>query len=361
MLKKILLNANYDHPLNQGGVSTFNRNIMKMFQNENKFEIKVLCYHSLKEKIHQKNLKNIIEIYKFPSFFKRIDRKILKYKIQTMLVKKKILEINPDIFIMNEPKDLEKIKDKKIKKILVQHMDYKTYINFYFNGKEDKLIDKTRKELDYFVCLSEYDKQKFSKELKIAEDKIVVIRHTSEIEKLEIYKKKNKVLIMVARLYNDQKRFDLAIKAMKKLPDFTLKIYGAGDKNFFNEIIKNNKLKNVEMCGPTSNVQEKLDESGILIMTSDFEGYPMVAIEAMRRGLPIVLRNTFDSARDIIPNNENGILLDKEWDEDKFVEAVRKIYENYEYYSENSKKLGERYSFENIQKKWLDLVEELNK
>ena len=47
-------------------------------------------------------------------------------------------------------------------------------------------------------------------------------------------------------------------------------------------------------------------------MTSDFEGYPITLIEAMRRGFPIVLRNTFDSAQDIVINN--GVLLEKEWD-----------------------------------------------
>lgn len=85
-------------------------------------------------------------------------------------------------------------------------------------------------------------------------------------------------------------------------------------------------------------------------MTSDYEGYPISIIEAMRRGLPIVLRNTFDSARDIVI--DNGVLLEKEWNEDKFIEAVKKIYDNYEYYSENSKKLGERYSLEVIKKEW---------
>lgn len=89
-------------------------------------------------------------------------------------------------------------------------------------------------------------------------------------------------------------------------------------------------------------------------MTSDYEAYGIVNIEAMRRGLPIVLRNTFDAAQDIVI--DNGILLEKKWDENKFVEAVRKIYDNYEYYSENSKKLGKRHSPEVIKKEWDKLL-----
>ena len=79
----------------------------------------------------------------------------------------------------------------------------------------------------------------------------------------------------------------------------------------------------------------------------------------MRRGLPIIIRDTFGSANDIVVNNTNGILLDKEWNEDKFVEAVKKIYDNYEYYSENSKKLGKRYDFEIIKREWDTLFKEL--
>ena len=163
---------------------------------------------------------------------------------------------------------------------------------------------------------------------------------------------------MIARIENFHKRFYLAIKAMKKLPDFTLDIYGEeareGEKAKSEKIMEENNISNVFFRGSTTKVQEKLDESGIFIMTSDFEGYGITNIEAMRRGLPIVLRNTFEAAEDIVI--DNGVLLDKEWNEDKFIEAVRKVYDNYEYYSENSKKLGERHSPEAIKKEWDKLL-----
>ena len=162
---------------------------------------------------------------------------------------------------------------------------------------------------------------------------------------------------MLTRIDNRVKRFDLVIKAMKKLPDFTLKIYGDGDKNSLEEIINKNAIKNVELCGATNQIKEKLDEAGIFVMTSDYEGYPMSAIEAMRRGLPIILRDTFDSARDIVI--DNGVLLEKEWNEDKFVEAVNRVYNSYEFYSENSKKMGKRHNFDKIKKEWIELIKKL--
>lgn len=352
---KILLNTSYDHPLNSGGVSSFNRNIINIFSDE---ELTVLAYYSNKLKLFNNNIKNLIEFYPKNRLFRSIDARIFEYKIQRYMLKNKIERIKPDICIFNSPNDLEVIiENKKIKKILVQHINFDKYIEIY--GKDRISLEILIKKIDSFVCLSEYDKERFFKELNISLDKLKVIRHISSFELKKEKKERSRVLIMIARLHNEQKRFDLAIKAMKKLPNFTLKIYGNGNLGLFKELINKNNLKNVELCGPTNKVKEKLDEAGIFIMTSDYEGYPISLIEAMRRRLPIILRNTFDSAKDIV--QDNGILLEKEWDENKFIEAVEEIYNNYEYYSENSKKLGERYNFKIIQKNWLDLLKELKK
>lgn len=347
---KILLNTSYDHPLNSGGVSTFNRNIINIFSDE---ELVVLAYYSNKLKLFSNNIKNLIELYPKNRIFRSIDARIFKYKVQKYMLKNKIKKTNPDICIFNSPNDLEVIiDDKNIKKILVQHINFDKYIEIY--GKDRIVLGNLIKKIDYFVCLSECDKQRFSKELNISLEKFEVIRHISNIELRKEKKEKNKILVMIARLHNEQKRFDLAIKSMKKLPDYTLKIYGDGDLTLFEELINKNNLKNVELCGPTNKIKEKLDEAGIFIMTSDYEGYPISTIEAMRRGLPIILRDTFDSAKDIVINN--GILLEKEWNEDKFVEAVEEIYNNYKYYSENSNELGKRYDFKLIKSRWNNLI-----
>ena len=344
---KILSMLIFSDPRTQGGIQTFGRILKKFYPNE----VTSLTIANPFKKIYESN--DLVEVGSNNIFF-RILNKLLKNKLREYLIKKQVKKNKWDTIIFSFPYELEILKDIKAKKIIVQH--------FYF----DKFIDdipkmqELKKDLSYYVVLSPYDKEKFQKGFSIPEEKVKVIRHTCNMELLQEKKKKNKKLIMVARIDNQQKRFDLAIKSMKKLSDFTLDIYGdiynQQDMDFLQKIIEKEKIVNVNFKGGTNKVQEKLDESGIYIMTSDFEGYPIILIEGMRRGLPIVLRNTFEAAEDIII--DNGILLEKEWDEDKFVEAVRKVYNNYEYYSENSKKLGERHSPEVIKSEWDKLLME---
>lgn len=126
---------------------------------------------------------------------------------------------------------------------------------------------------------------------------------------------------------------------------------------FIINLIKEENLKNVIFHGPTNQVMQKLDKAGIFVMTSDYEGYGITLIEAMRRRLPLIVRDTYDSAKDIVI--DNGILLPKEWNEDDFVAGIRKIYDNYDFYSKNSLRLGERHSFKVIKNEWQKLFNEI--
>jgi glycosyltransferase involved in cell wall biosynthesis len=348
-MKKIVVLTLAAHPMAQGGIQTFVRKIKK-FYNEDTI---LLTNKNKDEKIYQVN--DVIEIGSLSIIFRVVNR-LLKDRIRKFLVIRQLKKINPEIIICNMPYELEMIKDFKCKKkILVQHFNFERFIS------DISRMKKIRNSLNYYVVLSLYDKEKFQKGFNIPNEKLKVIRHTCEMELQRDKKEKNKKLIMIARLDNEQKRFDLAIKAMKKLPKFTLDIYadrvdGKEELTMLKNIVKENNINNVYFRGGTTKVQEKLDESGIFIMTSDFEGYGITNIEAMRRGLPLILRNTYEAAQDIVVNNKNGILLNKEWNEEKFVEAVKNIYNNYEYYSENSKELGKRYSQEIIKKEWDKLI-----
>lgn len=341
--KKILFIADGCHPGTQGGIQTFGRALQKMFGNDLIF----LTNNTKNKKIFK--VDNVIEISKESLIFKILN-KLLKNKLRENKIKREIKKINPDICILRSPQNLKVLKGVNCKKILVQHTRIDNYFKYYYKNS-NKLLDYSKKVLNYFVVTSKYDKIRLNKEYNFPIEKIRVIRHSCELDLLNKKKKSNKNLIMIARLDNRSKRFDLAIKAMKKLKNFNLKIYGSGpDQDILKKLIEKEKIKNVFLCGTTNKIKEKLDKAGIFVMTSDVEGYPITSIEAMRRGLPIIIRNTFEGAEDIVI--DNGILLEKEWDENKFIAGINEIYNNYDEYSKNSLEMGKRHNFDIIKKNW---------
>lgn len=344
---KIICIGKGNDPRCLGGIETFERVLGRIFKDDIKFYV----YNSNKEYLFQveNNIKNIQN----PISLK--EKIFLKVLGKTRYTSYKVKKENPDIVIINKPKDLRMLKGGNFKKVLIQHGDLETYKKGPFASKD--VIELIQKELDYYIFLSDNSKELFLNFFKLNKNQGITIRHSCEVELLENKEKiKNKKLIIISRIENNQKRIDLAIKAMKKLPDFTLDIYGDGPhKEMLEQIVIEEGLEErVFFRGKTTKIKEVLDKSSIFIMTSDREGYGITNIEAMTRGLPIILRNTFESAPDIVQNN--GILLEKEWDEDKFVEAVYKVYENYEYYSKNSIEMGKRHTFEVIKNKWLEFI-----
>lgn len=346
---RILFIADGCHPSTQGGIQTFGRSMKKIFEKELFF----ISYKTNKNKLFY--VEDNIEIGS-SSLYYRILNKFFKNFLRDFFSKKIIKEMKPEVCLLRSPQNLELLKEIKCKKILVQHINFDLYFKSksYYNSNYN-LLSFSKRELDYFIVTSPKDKEKFVNNLQFPSEKIKVIRHSCNMSILEKNKEKNKNLIMIARLDNKQKRFDLAIKAMKGLPDFILNIYGSGsDKRKLENLIKKENLKNIILHGETDQVKEALDKNSIFLMTSDYEGYPIAVIEAMRRGLPIILRDTFEGASDIVINN--GILLKKEWNEEEFYKGIKKIYSDYEFYSKNSIEMGKRHDLEIIKKEWEKII-----
>lgn len=338
------------NPKNSGGIETFGRNLAEVFKEQLEF----YSYYKSEENLY--DVKNVIEINK-RIFFNRLINKLTFGKIDEYFINK-IVE-DKDIIILNNPNDLKKIHGKNIKKkiLLVQHQSRESFFSRkdYLNKDINKL-KKYEKNIAKIITLSSYDKEEFIGYFNLIKDKVTYIRHCSKIEKKEFLKEKNNKIITICRLSNQHKRIDLMLEVMELLPNYELEIWGEGqDKNYLIEKKERMKLNNVKFMGSTNEIVEKLDRSSFFIMTSDYEGYPIAAIEAIRRGVPLIIRNTFSAAKDIIGNN--GILLEKEWDKYQFASAIEKVANNYEYYCKNTLKISDRYEYKIFEKKWKNLIE----
>ena len=117
------------------------------------------------------------------------------------------------------------------------------------------------------------------------------------------------------------------------------------------------KFKNVIFHESVDDPKIALDNNDIYILTSDIEGYPISLIEAISRKMPIILRNTFASASEIVDGN--GVILKSSWDDNDFRLAVLDCYSNYEKYSERSDILYSKYSPSTIKNYWIYLLKSI--
>ena len=166
--------------------------------------------------------------------------------------------------------------------------------------------------------------------------------------------------------YDEQKHFDLLIDLWAQLapdyPDWRLVI--AGDGKLRPELtaqVERLGLKSVELMRPTHQVQELYRASSIYVMTSRYEGLPMVLIEAQQMGLPIVSFACPCGPRDVITDGVDGYLLEV-GDHAGFIQALRRLIDS----EAERQRMGaaariasERYNLEHIMKSWLTLFYEL--
>lgn len=110
-------------------------------------------------------------------------------------------------------------------------------------------------------------------------------------EKISIKKEKNKKLfVFVGRLDDSSKKVSRAINLAKEIKDINLWIIGDGpDRKMYEEIVKKEKVQNrVTFFGKKENPYPYMKEADYIILTSDYEGFPVTYLEAITLNKPII-------------------------------------------------------------------------
>lgn len=249
-----------------------------------------------------------------------LNAKSLKGKIYRACINKLLQYLTDKIVVLTE-KDLYKYFLKKLK------IKHKKLINIY-NFVDDKLVNKTKKYNQY-------------------SQKIITVGRID-------FAKGYEYLIVVAKL------------VFAKYPNWQWHIYGDSQTEYKDKIIdliKQNNLQNhIILMGNHSDIYDLYQDYSFYVMTSRYEGLPMVLLEAKAKKLPIVSFDINSGPSDIIRDGIDGFLINP-FDCQKMADKICELIENPELrqkFSDNAHGNIDKFSKEKIIKQWCDLIDSLS-
>lgn len=256
------------------------------------------------------------------SFLKELVLYTKKLKIYKKLLTAKLLQLHPDITISTLRREinfLSGIRDGSVK-IGELHLNRQNIrgIDENCNNVFKKLLSywwkrelvHHLKNLDKFIVLSEHAATEWP-EL----NNICVIPDPLPIEAKEVSNLQKKRIITIGR-YSYEKGYDMLLNAWKivekQVSDWQLDIYAVGDSEPYGQMVKDLGI-NTERChlyGSVKDVKSEYLNSSIFVLSSRYEGFGLVLIEAMACGLPIVSFDCPCGPHDIVTNGKEGMLIE---------------------------------------------------
>lgn len=227
------------------------------------------------------------------------------------------------------------------------------YRRYYF-----KIIEQRS---DVLVTLTKGDAQEWKKA-----NEVVVIPNFTMMSVEREYNYDNKRVIAVGRL-EWQKGFDRLIDVWEKVskthPDWHLDIFGSGTLHdvLENQINAKGIQNFIEIHSFTPNIVEEYKKSSLFVLSSRFEGLPLVLLEAMQCGVPCVAFDCPFGARDIIDDGVCGFVVE-DGNIDLLANRICYLIEHPEIrkkYSIKSTEKAKLFSVDEVMKQWKNLFERL--
>lgn len=189
------------------------------------------------------------------------------------------------------------------------HNNFQTYMNIYTKGF-NKYFISSLKEADEVLVLTNEDLNDYSQ----FNENINLIYNPLTITNTQKSTLLNKNISFTARIAYEHKGIDYLIQVAKRLPnDWTISIAGQGndEEKLRKEIRENNIEDKLILLGALNDkeLRKHYLNSSIYLMTSRWEGFGLVLVEAMDFGLPIIAFSQTGSD-EVLANGKYGILVE---------------------------------------------------
>ena len=216
---------------------------------------------------------------------------------------------------------------------------------------------------DAVVTLTEHDRQLWQQGIAHIRAQMWAIANPSPFKVAEqLPSQTAKTVLAVGRL-RPEKGFDLLLQAwqqvVQQFPDWTLRIVGSGEQE---QALKQQaaqlKLEQqVEWIAATSEIAAQYAQASIYCLSSRFEGFGMVLLEALSFGLPIVSFDCPIGPREILKDSANPLIEAENIT--ALAVALEKMMaltaEQYQQLTQQNQQLVQKYAISKIVQQWQQL------
>lgn len=327
--KRLLFTA---HSLNVGGIETALINLVNRI-NLDKYDVEILL--EKKEGIFLDKVKEEITVREFKVYNNKnvIIRKILNLTKRLIFVMTSYKVY--DFSCCYATYSLSGSKLSKIASVNNSIYIHSNYEHLYTKEKDFREFFDNRdiRNFKHIIFVSNQAKDSFLKYYKEEETKCLVLNNfinTKEIEekkkvKIEEKKPKDKTLFMfIGRLDDTSKKLGRAIHLIKEIKKTELWIIGDGkDKDKYQEMVKKEKLENrIKFLGAKKNPFPYMNIADYIILTSDYEGFPVTYLEAITLHKPLI--TTIDVSDDKLNMGKDYAMIISK-DEKEMTKQVKEI------------------------------------
>lgn len=258
-----------------------------------------------------------------------------------------------------------KISKGKHKLLRLKELTKQLLLNKKYINSSKKFYNLAYAYSDYYVLLSESYISEFRDYAGLSEiSKLKAIPNALSFSSFAdqlLIQKKEKSILVVARLFEPNKRVSYALRIWQKIqhqyPDWRLDIIGAGPhREYYESMILELSLERANLLGQQDS-EPFYERSSILLMASTYEGFPMTLIEATQKGTVPIAMDTFGAIHDIIKNGINGYIVDDN-NLDAMQERLELLIKDEALrlrLAANAVKDSHRFSMDIIGKEWLKL------
>ena len=217
---------------------------------------------------------------------------------------------NSMLYVHSNYSQLYKNDELRIKEFFdSRSIDKFRYITFVSNESRDdflKIYPKYKNKTEVFNNFIDVDD--------------ILLKSKEEIKE---EKPNNKLLVFVGRLDDNSKKLGRAINLVSKIDNITLWIIGDGqDKKLYQDLVNSKKVSDrVKFLGMKENPYPYIKLADYIILTSNYEGFPVTYLEALTLNTDII--TTISVSDDLIDISKLAYIISK--DDDEMVKEVKAI------------------------------------